>query len=155
MRTKSKLARVVWCCAAGLFLVSCEPVEVEPAEEDDTGPELLLLRKENQQLHKEIDTLRDDAQTQHMRYETLSARSDRLAEELRTLQKDYERQKELLAVLRELPAERDKYKQEAERGRAKIVRLEMDVRELKKQLEAKKESGEKNANSTNEDEQRE
>lgn len=116
---------IFFTCFAG-----CTPVgTIEEDDENSRIPELTALRQKTNRLEKENIILTDQISILKESNEGLSTRSKKLEDRCNQLQLEVERRTEQVELLQDLPAQRDKFKAELKKQKARAEKLE---RELKK-----------------------
>ena len=123
MRTYSIIAWLLVCLAA---LTGCQNDD-EPVL-DQTG-EVLSLRDEVRKLQREVDRLKADEVELKGREDDAAKRAERISDLLREAKLRNARLTEQIETLGGLPAERDRYKAEAEKLRKRVIELELLLRE--------------------------
>lgn len=127
--------RIVLIVLLAGVLVGCKPMT--PAEETPPGADLAELRNENHDLRARNQRLEQQVELQQGRLDALATREQRLSAALRQEKRESQKRAEALDLLRDLPAERDYFKAEAEKLREenlkqaeRIRRLEAEIRTL-------------------------
>ncbi len=122
---KSALLAVVLASLTG-----CSP---SPVVEEDIGdskmPELVALRQKSGRLEKENKKLTIENAILKDHDKALSLRVKKLTEKCNLLQLEVDRRTAQVKVLQDVPAQRDRYKIEARKYKARVEMLEKKLRE--------------------------
>ncbi len=114
-------------------LSGCMPKKtiVEDDSNESTMPELIALRQKVDRLEKENKNLSAEVTILKERNDGLFERSDKLAKRCNDLQLEVDRRTEQVKLFQDLPAERNKFKAEMEKQKARAEQLERELKELK------------------------
>jgi cell division protein FtsB len=131
-KTSSRLAWPLACALLGV-LASCAPEQPENLSAEQRR-ELIVecneLKQQNNVLQRQVELLEAEKSVLEQTVEGLRDRERILSARLMRLQKDTTRQKEIIEVLNDLPAERDALRREAVQLKKRIVELEVRLRDL-------------------------
>jgi predicted nucleic acid-binding Zn-ribbon protein len=133
MNALHRIALIVVLAAA---VGGCKPMA--PAENTPPGADLAELRNENHDLRARNKRLSQKVETLEGRIEALATREQRLSMALRKEQRTSQKRAEALDLLRDLPAERDYFKAEAETLRTKNLELQKRIGELEAEIKTLK-----------------
>ena len=114
------LMAAVWFCG-------CEPVPITPRAEEARAQELAELKRENRKLSRRLEDTEKQKDILEKEKKSLQTRSAALSDRLLKLQRNYEKQTELLDLLRTLPKERDQHRAEAEKYKQIILKMRLFI----------------------------
>ncbi|NBB96402.1 MAG: hypothetical protein GVY16_11780 [Planctomycetes bacterium] len=129
----------VACAVLVLMLSSCVPSDdknLGTGDPPDLVRECNDLKRKNRDLSRRIEELEAQKQVLEGTVGDLRRRERLLSDRLYRLQEDLGKQKEIVEVLNKLPAERDAYKRKAEALTDKVAELELELRNLRKDMDA-------------------
>ncbi len=120
-----------------LWLCLILPLGCVGSEEDirnSSEPELLALRRDNRKLTKTNNQLRSENIVLKSKLADLTQRERLLSKKVAEMQFELERLREQVRVLSDVPAQRDRYRAEAQTCKSQMARLQMEVAQLKAKL---------------------
>lgn len=134
MRNLKRYLGLAWpvACAVALILGGCAPGETDPLAADERR-ELVVecndLKRRVQRQEADIERLESEKTILQQTVEDLRRREQILAGRLVNLQKETQRQKEIIEILNDLPEERKTLEREVLTLKRRIVELEIELRE--------------------------
>ncbi len=128
--------RFAWpvVCALLTLPASCAPEDGTMPLSAEQRRELIVecnaLKQRNNALQRQVELIEAEKSVLEQTVEGLRDRERTLSARLMRLQKETTRQKEIIEVLNDLPAERDAFRREVARLKRYVVELELKLRDM-------------------------
>lgn len=122
--------RIIACLVFLGACVGCVP-EPQPEIQESREPDVLTLKRKNVRLRK----AKEEAENQNIilkdKVASLTTREQKLSKAVAEQKFELEQLRRQVETLADLPAERDRYKEQVDKLKAEVVRLELELRQYK------------------------
>ncbi|MBN1943955.1 MAG: hypothetical protein JW849_11740 [Phycisphaerae bacterium] len=126
-----QIIRYIFACLFLLiFVVGC--VQEQPKVQEPSPPDVLALKRKNVKLRRANEDLQRENIVLKDRVATLTDRERKLSKKLADQEFELGQLRQQVDSLADLPAERDRYKKQAEKLKADVIRLELELRQYKR-----------------------
>jgi peptidoglycan hydrolase CwlO-like protein len=126
----SAAAQFVYLGMTLVCLAGCmeESTDFQSSSSDS---EYLTLRRENNRFRREIEKLLSENRVLNDKVTELSIRAEKLDKNVADMRFEMEQLREQVKALADVPAERDRYKAEADKSKRELIKLQMEHQAIK------------------------